>query len=556
MTMPEPKDRPAPEPTGQPAPDETENLDFPEHREAAEDRAAEDRAAADRDQANSAFPGDDEQDGPLPREPRSRAARLRTAGRVSARVATGIIVLAAVGATVAAASFIPLPGIHRSVSSTVVTPVASAQQLVCPGGLLRLSSETGAGATKASALGPASVSSGSTSGAVGQKAFSASDAGTASGSSAPQLLSSSAGVSTTPALIAGAQSQSVSTDEFVGLASAACAPASGDAWLVGGATSTGRTTLVLLSNPSDVPATVSLQVFGENGRVTAPGMDGIAVASQGQRVISLAGFAPGLISPIVHVSSRGGQVAASLEQSTVRGIEPGGIDFVGPEPSAAKSVVIPGVVIASTDAVQDRLGEAGFDDLQTTLRIFTGSTKATSARVSVIDEDGKLDGSASQVDLTPSAVTDVPLVSLANGSYTVIVTAKASIVASVRVSTAGSAAVANATDFAWAGAAPLLVAPAAVSIAPGLDTLHLENPSSKSETVTVHAIGGAASGADATVAVLPKSAASVPVLGGSSYELSGYSALHASVSGSGDGAISGYVVYPSQQGSTPIRIYH
>jgi hypothetical protein len=538
-------------------PDETENLDFPEHREAAEDRAAEDRAAEDRgaELHPGVFP-DDEQDAPASREPRTRAAGLRTAGRVSARVATGIIVLAAVGATVAAAALIPLPGIHRSVSSTVVTPIAAAQQLVCPGGLLRLSSETGAAATKPSALGPASVSSGSSAGSVSQKAFSASDAGTARGSAAPQLLSGAASATATPSLISGAQSQSVSTDEFVGLASAACSPATGDAWLVGGATSTGRTTLVLLSNPSDVPATVALQVYGENGRVSSPGMDGIAVASQGQRVISLAGFAPGLLSPVVHVSSRGGQVVASLEQSTVRGIDPGGVDFVGPEPTASKTVVIPGVVIASTDAVQNRLGEAGFDDLQTTLRIFTSSTKAASARVSVIDEDGKLDGSASQVDLTPAAVTDVPLVSLANGSYTVIVTAKASIVASVRVSTAGSAAVANGTDFAWAGAAPLLVAPAAVSIAPGLDTLHLENPTSKAETVTLRGIGGSASGTNASVAVPAGSAASVAVLGGSSYRLGGYRGLHASVSGSGDGAISGYVVYPSQQGSTPIRIYH
>ncbi len=506
------------------------------------------------------FPDDREPDGGeqdgARREPRSREAMLRTAGRVSARVITGVIVLAAACATVAAAALIPLPGIHRSTSSTVVTPVASAQQLVCPGGLLRLASESGKGATKASALGPASVASGAAAGTVRQKAFAGSDAGTAGASSAPQLLSGGAAAAASPALISGAQSQSVSTDEFVGLAAAACAPSSGDVWLVGGATSTGRTTLLLLSNPSDVPATVAVQIFGENGRVTAPGMDGIAVASQGQRVISLAGFAPGLVSPVVHVSSRGGQVTASLEQSTVRGIEPGGIDFVGPSAAAARTVVIPGVVIAGTDAVKSRLGEAGFDDLQTTLRIFTGNAKATSAQVSIVDEDGKLDGAASQVDLTPSAVTDVPLVSLANGSYTVVVTAREPIVAGVRVSTAGSVAAQNATDFAWATTAPLLVAPVAVSIAPGLDTLHLENPTSKAETVTVHPIGGAAgSGADTSVRVAAGTAASVSVLGGSSYELGGYVGLHASVSGTGDGVISDYVVYPSQHGATPIRVY-
>ncbi|MCU1469719.1 MAG: hypothetical protein JWQ39_868 [Glaciihabitans sp.] len=483
-------------------------------------------------------------------EPRPPGSRLRAAGLVSARIGTGVIVVAAVAATIAA-SLLPLPSIHRSALQTTITPVPTAQQLVCPGGLLRLASASGKGATTASTLGPGAVTSGSTSGSVTQKAFARSDAATNGSAAAPQLLSSVAPTSGTQTLIAGGQSESISTAEFFGLSSAACGSPSGDVWLSGGATSVGRTTLLLLANPTDVTATVSLQIFGENGAVTAPGMDGITVEAQGQRILSLAGFAPGLTSPVVHVVSSGGQIAASLEQSTVRGIEPGGIDFVGAQAQPSTTVVIPGVVLSGTSTVQSRLGQTGFDDLQTTLRIYTPGSKSGTVQVSMVAENGKSAGAAIRADIDPGAVTDLPLDQLSDGSYSIIVKASVPLVASVRVSTAGSVAVANRTDFAWLTAAPLLTLSALVAVAPAMTAVHLENPTVKSERVTLHALGGA----DIVATVPASSAVSVAVVPGTSYQLSGYSGLYAAVTGISDGGVTGYVVSPSERGSTPLRIY-
>jgi Family of unknown function (DUF5719) len=485
-----------------------------------------------------------------PEEP-PRRSPLRTTAVWGVRAAIGIVVVAVLAAVVGA-SLLPWPHVGTAAKSVVVTPVPASQQLVCPGGLLRLSSATGAGATTASSLGAAGTSSAASTGAVQARAFSQSDAGTAGSAAAPQLLTAPASTGSAPTLLSGALSQSVSTDEFSGLASAACTTATGDVWLDGGATTVGRTTLLLLANPSDVPAVVSMQIYGEDGAVTAPGMTGIAVPAGGQRVLSLAGFATNLASPVVHVESTGGQIVATLEQSTVRGLTPGGIDFVGAQAQPSATTVIPGVVLAGTEAVQSQLGQSGFDDLETTLRVYVPGTKAVTAAVTIVPENGTVVGKPIQTKLQPGIVTDLPLDELSEGSYTIIVTAKVPLVASVRASTAGSSTVDAATDFAWLTAAPLLSSNTMVSIPTGMTpVLHLENPTAEKETVTLHQQGGT----DLKATVPAHSATAMPVTPGASYTMSGFTGLYAAVSGVTDGGVTGFVVSPSARGQSALRIY-
>ena len=491
------------------------------------------------------------------RPPQSRRDSLRIAGLVGARLVTGIVAVAVVGATIAAAAVLPLPSIHSKAPSEIVTPVPAAQQVVCPGGLLRLADAQGKGATKSSSLGTADVTSDATAGGVAQRALKGSDAGTGGTSAAPQLLSTppvSGGAARS--ILGGAESQSIATTEFFGLAAAACTAAVGDAWLVGGSTATGRTTLLTLANPSEVPATVAVQIFGENGAVTAPGMTGIVIAAGGQRILSLAGFAPRLNSPVVHVHSRGGQVVANLEQSTVRGLEPGGVDFVGPQAAARRISVIPGIQAAGTATVQSRLGEAGFSDLQTVLRVFVPGTKSTTAHISVLPDDPKLKGAAFDAQLDPGKVTDLPIDLSGDGGYTLTVTASVPMVSGVRVSTAGSPAVAAKTDFAWLSAASMLKSDALVPVADAMSpVVHIENPGKTAITVKLHPLAGAGTDPDLTLAVPAGSAASIPVLPGSVYRISGFTTIYASVSGTTDGGVAGYAIYPSAPGSAPLRIY-
>jgi hypothetical protein len=515
-------------------------------------------------------------DGPLessvPAEPEERRGALRTATVVSARVVLGFITVGVLAVVVAAAILLPLPSVRVSPVSTVVTPVPTVQQLVCPGGLLRLASASGKGATTASAIGAPRVVSAAEPGSVRESALAASDAGTAGGPAAPRLLSvSPVGAGMAPPLVSGAQSEAVATDEFFGLSAAGCTAPSASTWLAGGSTTVGRTTLLLLANPTEVASVVSLQIFGETGQISAPGMDGIAVAAGAQRVLSLAGFAPNVASPVVHVFSTGGQVVASLEQTTVRGLAPGGVDFVGGTAAPTRTTVLPGVVVTGSATMAAVQGQSGFQDLETALRIYLPSTRQTTASVTILAEDGSVTGTPIKADLQPGTVTDFPLDQLSDGNYTAIVTSKVPVVASIRVSTADGDAVSTSgsdasgdaastsgsdasggTDFAWVSAAPLLTSSVLVPIAPGMSaSVHLENPTGAPERVVL----SAPSGGSITTVVGAHKAASVAVDAGTTYRMTGFGELYASVSGVAAGQITSYTISPIEPGEGPVRVY-
>src|SRR5690606_4453511 len=136
-------------------------------------------------------------------------------------------------------------------------------------------------------------------------------------------------------LLAGSQVQTLNGAGLTGMSAAECVEARSDIWLVGGASDTGRTSILTLANPGEVAATVSVQIFSEEGQVAAPGAEGIVVQPNSETSYSLAGFAPDVVSPVIHVTSVGGNVVAHLQQSTVRILEPGGVDIVGPSAGPA-----------------------------------------------------------------------------------------------------------------------------------------------------------------------------------------------------------------------------
>ncbi|WP_213814321.1 DUF5719 family protein [Glaciihabitans sp. dw_435] len=499
-----------------------------------------------------------EQNENLTAEPEAAAPKrqptLRGAAVVGARVAVGIVGAVVAVVVVAGAGLISLPDITAKAAGVVVTPVATAQQLVCPGGLLRLSNDSGQGATTASALGAPALSFGASAGTVNIAAFSGSDAATGGTPSAPQLISTPPVTdgSTAPVLIGAAQQQTVATGEFVGLASASCTASSGDIWLSGGSTATGRTTLLTISNPSEVTATVNLEILTEKGPVTAPGMTGILIAPQGQRVLSLAGFAPGAESPVVHITSRGGKVVANLQQSIVRGLEAGGVDIVGQTQGASLTNVIPGVVVAGAGTIGQRSGREGYEDLETVLRLYVPGTVAAKAEVTVVPESGTTTGTSFELDVEAGKVTDFPIDELADGDYSISVTTTVPAVASARVSNAGSVAHGSKTDFAWLAAAPLLTSDAMVTtVAALVDDLHFTNPTSADQTVVINT----PSGKTRPVPVPAGASVTIAVPANASYRINGYTGIYASVTARNDGGASGYTISAPGRESTPIRVY-
>ncbi len=464
---------------------------------------------------------------------------------VGGRVVAGVVGIGVAAVTIAAAALIPLPGFTASPSSQLITPVPTAQQLVCPGAILRLADDEGEGATISSAIGRPVVDSASNSGSVDAVPLTQSDAGTGGTSAAPLLISTPPNQDDPSAiLLSGAQVQAASEGDFVGLTAGDCGVVSGDLWLAGGSTSVGRTTLLTLSNPTEVPATVNLELFGENGPITAPGTSGIVVPANGQRVISLAGFQPDVESPVVHLTSSGGQVVAALQQATVRGLVAGGLDIFGPTVSPSTLNVIPGLIVSDLVAVQELAGNGeAFNDLKTVLRLYAPGEGSVAATIRVTPENGAGEGASFAFQLDAGRVVDLPVGELENGSYTVSVETDAPTVASVRVATA----VGELTDFAWLVAAPELTGPAQVTIADGPNpVLHISNPTDADITVTA---------GDLSIDIPAGATVSTPVDPGETYVLGGFVSIHAAVSFTDAGGVASYAVHPPGAGSTPVLIY-
>ena len=506
-----------------------------------------DEPTGDEFETNAAFP---EQDEPEVRERKTLTARgVALAG---ARTVAGLVGLSVAAVTIAAAVLIPLPTIGSTPTGLTITPVPTAQQLACAGSVLRLADDSGADATSASALGRPELSAAASNDQASTAPVEISDAATGGTPSAPSVVSTppAEADTTDDVTLSAAQSELVNEGDFVGLAAASCDVANGDSWLAGGSTTVGRTTLLSLTNPSEVPATVNLELFAEGGQVFPPGTSGIIVPANGQRVLSLAGFQPGMVSPVVHVTSTGGRVSATLQEAIVRGLAPGGVDIMASVPEPSTTTVIPGVVVTNLDAVQAlrRGGDPQFDDIETALRVFAPGEGTVALTVNVIPEDGTSAGTSFQIDVEAGKVKDVPIQQLASGSYTISIVATAPIVAAARVTSAAGAA----TDFAWFTAASALRGSVQLTAAPGPGpVLHLSNPTSAEAQVVLTGPNGVSS----TVTVAAGSSATTALAAGESYMLTGFETLHASVSLASGGMIASYVVHAPGVGSAPILVY-
>ena len=482
----------------------------------------------------------------------SRAARkaTRTARGValaSARAAAGAVGIGVAVAAILTAGLVPLPSAEVEPAKVVVTPVPTAQQLVCAGSLLRLGNESGEDATTATSLGTASRSYAATAGDVTTRTLESSVGDSTIVSVAPEPGE------TEPALVSGSQSQVLSTSDFSGLAAVDCSAASTESWLVGGSTAVGRTTLITLANPSDVQSTVALGIYDEQGKMSAPGSTGIVVPARGQRVLSLAGFAPETTTPVIHVTSKGGQIVANLQQSISRGLEPGGVDIVSATALPATEQLIPGLDVVGASNLDQRLGTEGSSDIRTVLRLLLPGDAPAEATITVVAESAGATESSFAIALEAGVVTDVPIEGLLDGRYTVSVSTPEPVVAGVRLSTASQAATGiGVTDFAWLAAPAPISTPSVFTVANGPSPeLTVTNPGSSALEVTFSEAGGT----EQVLALEGGASVVVPVAGRTSYSLDPTAPIVAAVGYTGDGKIAAYPVREPLSTSGRITIY-
>lgn len=495
--------------------------------------------------------------------------------RIGARIAGGALGAGATALVVAVAAFLPLPTLGPDPRAVTVDPAPADQLRVCPGAAMRVGDESGENADAVFAIGAASAVAAAP-GSQPQRTRLASADPSAAAEAAPEA------VRAPPAdgsLLGGAQIQDVDAPGFRGLASALCAEPRGSTWLVGGATTVGRSAVLLLANPTDVPSRVSVEIFGEAGRVGAPGMSGIEVPAHGQLVLSLAGFAPGVASPIVHVTARGGRIVATLQHSIVRGLDAVGVETVGAGADPGERLVVPGVRLVDTVGVNRASALADWQDAGPVLRLVAPGDTAGRATVHVVPETPGAIGTSFELDLEPGTVTDAPLDSgapeggpdqpgaeteahgVGDGIYTVFIDADVPVVGGVRASTAVDTGVeaapdtvpaAPASDLAWFGAAPPLHDDALVVVPDGPSPLvSIANPTGSDAAVELAPLDGAPTG---VVTVPARGSVSVAVAAGTRV-LSGVAGLSVTVSFAAPGALASFVASPARPVAAPIVVH-
>jgi hypothetical protein len=222
--------------------------------------------------------------------------------------------------------------------------------------------------------------------------------------------------------------------DLQGSAAAACQQPGNDLWLVGANTALGRSAVLNIANASSTPATVSLDLYGAEGQIQAPGSRGLLVAPGSTRSIVLAGLAPGQERLGVRVRSTGGPVAAVIQQSLLRGLTPGGIDFITPGTAPSVQQVMSGLDIQDPAGLAALTAKPGFADAGPALEIAVPGAADAVVEVKLYGRDGQkaLPGGG-VVTAKAGAVTEVSLAGVPAGSYTVAASSDVSFAATARL---------------------------------------------------------------------------------------------------------------------------
>lgn len=248
------------------------------------------------------------------------------------------------------------------------------------------------------------------------------------------------------------QTFSATDGDLRGLAALACQNPSNDLWLAGASTEVGRTAILNLTNSSATSATVNVDLYGASGQIQSPGARGLLVAPGTSRSVVMAGLAPGQKALALHVRSSGGAVSAVIQQSVLRGLVSGGVEFLTPVAAPDQSQVITGVQTLEPGLAGEISGQSGYSDAQPALQVTVPGASDAVVQVQVYGQGGPVAlPNGGVLTAKASSVTELPLTGLPAGNYTVQVSAPTAVTATVRSVRASKAG--DPVDFAMAGAA-------------------------------------------------------------------------------------------------------
>lgn len=472
----------------------------------------------------------------------------------------------------------PLPRWEGYPPTFKVTPLPSTQKIVCPGPLVQVNSDKSATVSYLSNGTPVvQVDSTSTAQSTTELSMADNKAPTSLGAPAVIAVPPVKGATEQP-LIAGTQLQVGKGESLAGLATVSCAEPANDIWLVGGATDTGRTTLLVLENPTDVYSMAKINIFGEKGPVSIVKNDGIQIPPRSQRIVSVAGYARDLYAPVVHVTSAGGALMASLQQSVIRTLVPSGVEWINPGSAPSTSQVITGVYLSGSGGDDAEHG-AITSDLESAIRVLIPGPENAEVKIKTISLAGEV--TEITAPMTAQQVVQFPFVGLKDGMYTVIVSADRPIVAGVRsviasgvqdpvltttpsqpaspsptppssVTPSSSAPTVAGGDFAWFGSGAFLTNTLLLPVPSGPNPmLSFYNPFDWDVTVTV----SARNQQELKLKVSPGRMVTSKLTGGANYTINGSDSLIGQLTYIGAGQASGVTLSPANALGAAFFVY-
>ncbi|WP_100810244.1 DUF5719 family protein [Microbacterium sp. BR1] len=464
-----------------------------------------------------------------------RATGWLRALTTSTRVLIGAFLAVVIVVVVIAAVGFPVPGLTREALRIVDTPTPSESVAVCPGPLLATGRTFGA-AGDVSVAGEASVVSGAPEGSPREDSLSARIG------EGPRVLRLEP-TGDVPAALAAAQSSTVADDDLSGFAATACTSPQFESWLVGGATTTGSSDLVVLSNPGDVAATVQLTVYASTGALAPPGGRDVVVAAGSQVVLPLAGLVLGELAPVIRVQAEGAAVVAHLQTSRTQTLQPVGLDVTGPTSAPTEHQRIVGLVTPNP-------GEGAASNVATASVRLLAPSQAVSAKISVFAMGATQPvGQPVDVPLSAGVPLEIDLPGLSAGTYTIEVTASSPIVAAGWSSTAAD----GVRDNAWIAASPALDEPSFVAVAPapaGASPTFRVAADDEPARVTLTPLDG---GAPIEVSLEAGVSQSFTVASGV-WRVEASDTVFASIGYAGPAALAGYPVSASAQASAAVVV--
>lgn len=463
--------------------------------------------------------------------------------RGTVRAAVGLLIVAIVATALLVLQGVAIPVVERTPPAIAVdTTQNSTQTLLCSGAYSVLGADP--------ARPEAAIPTGATETAIAGEPESVDALNRSEGGDAPPVaLTAPAGDP-----IGAAQIQEVQAETAVGAVASACATPSNEQWLLGGDTGEGVTTTLGIVNGGEVPATVRITVYDENGRAENAQSTAVLVQPRSEQIVSLNGYAPDRARLAVHVVSTGAPVTATLNAGRVIGLDPYGVSSVTRQLEASNTLVIPGVT--NLDVTSDHgPSDVGDDDaFGVTVRV-----------LNPMGEDGDV-GSARIIGLTSKGdrleLGSLAVVDDAIAEFTVPkwpAEVNAIVVESDVPVIGGAVGYVNADkrhDFAWFTPAPMIEAdvPVAAPVVPG-GVLVVANPGdteAKIELTPAEGTEGAA-GKPRTVKLKAGASAEVPATAGGT--LTSTQPVYAGVRYTEGGDIAGYPILAPVEREGTLTVY-